>query len=287
MIRLLAETVSKMALSLARGSRGLGPVPRLGLQAVVYVGAFLTVSSAWSLQSFGCPSWNGMSEDDREKFFQRMSAERGFTILLRRADKLGEDRMGRKIDRTVPTTEIDKSQCENYKNRLNDHGVEQAEFLNAVFEELGDRYVVRINGVLSSNSCRALETARIAFGEQAVRTAKDKNLTTANKNGSLSERLREDIGDTNRVLVTHSGEIKRALIDIGVGNGELGCAEAAVLRIETGDTRPSCLARILPEEWLDRSSSSLSRTLRSHTSYIETVVPARARRGAMTSAGSQ
>ena len=188
-----------------------------------------------------------MSEGQRGALFERMKTERGFTILIRHADK-----MSKSSDRTTgTTTTIVKDDCRKFGERLNDHGVEQAEILHSVFDYLRARFNVRIDNVISSDSCRALETARIAFGKELVRKANDQDLRTDNEKMSLHERVRMNIGATNRVLVSHSGEISTALNVTKIPERQLGCAEAVVLEFKAGGTDPKCLARILPEEWLE------------------------------------
>lgn len=261
MIHFLKQAAARMALDRNRGSSGLQRVQRLGVPAVICVNALMAASIAWSADPIVCPTLQDASESDRKALFKRMRDERGFTILIRHADKLGTDIDGKVIVRNVQTAKIDESECKDYKKdeenedynqRLNDHGVEQAEILNAVFDYLRASFDVRIDYVVSSNSCRALETARIAFDDGEVIKAKDKNLKMDNDKRSLSERLREDIRDKNRVLITHSTQIRIALnVEKGDKENQLGCAEAAVLKFESVGKKLSCVARILPEEWLE------------------------------------
>ena len=248
MIRLLEKMIAQMAEGLVRRSPRLCPTRRLGLLAILCIGALPAASTVSLAEPVECRPWPSLSDKERNAVLERMRTERGFTILFRHADKLGD-----RNDRKSPITTINISECDEPKQLLNDHGVRQADIVRAAFDDLGSRLDVRIDQVTASNSCRALETARIAFGVQLVRMARDKDLNTGNEDMLLRERVRMDIGTINRVLVSHSGQITTALNMKGVRKGQLGCGEAAVLKFESGAGEPSCLARVLPEEWSDPS----------------------------------
>ena len=74
-----------------------------------------------------------------------MRGVRGFTLLFRHADKMRDP-----ADRTEPTTEIQRSRCLDFDERLNNHGVKQAQDIQDAFAELTREFGFRIHIFINS-----------------------------------------------------------------------------------------------------------------------------------------
>ena len=136
--------------------------------------------------------------------------EGGHVVLLRHAQAPGTgDPAGFRVE-----------DCATQRN-LSAEGVAQAAAIGAAFRERK----VPIGRVLSSRWCRALDTARAAFGRAEPEPALDSFFRESRRGPAQTERVRALIGATpkgagNLVLVTHQVNIT-ALTRLYPAEGEL------------------------------------------------------------------
>ena len=115
---------------------------------------------------------------------------------------------------------FDIENCRTQRN-LSDRGRQQARRIGALFAARAEP----VSQVYSSLYCRALETARLAFGERLVETLPALNSITATPdladqaNNDVLQLIREYSDSGNLVLVTHPENIT-ALTDIKPREGE-------------------------------------------------------------------
>jgi virginiamycin B lyase len=134
--------------------------------------------------------------------------------------------------------------CTTQRN-LSPEGRRQADSIGQAFRDLG----LPVGSVLSSPFCRALETARLAFGEVTVEPGLENHATADDETERqarvdtlrrlLSTRPAEG---SNTVLVGHGFNISGAA-DVSIAEGE-----AAVFRPE-GNGRFSLVATVPPTDW--------------------------------------
>jgi broad specificity phosphatase PhoE len=134
--------------------------------------------------------------------------------------------------------------CATQRN-LTDAGRAQARASGEAFRRLG----IPVGLVLSSEYCRALEYARLAFnGAQAEPSLVLPDPLTDGEKARNTEALKRLLvvppsAGTNTVLVSHSPNIRLAAgVDLPVEG------EAAVFRVEAQGP-PTLVARVLPGEW--------------------------------------
>jgi phosphohistidine phosphatase SixA len=147
---------------------------------------------------------------------------------------------------------VDFSDCDTQRN-LSSGGRSQARAIGQAIDALD----IPIGRVLSSPFCRALDTARLAFGE-ATREPSIENLTTADADAESDRRtlaLRRLLSTrpdnaTNDVLVAHGFNITAAA-DITLAEGE-----AAIFR-PNGRTF-ELVATVAPDEWEPSATSPSS-----------------------------
>lgn len=121
----------------------------------------------------------------------------GHVVLLRNAMTTG----------TVEPPNFDIGKCATQLN-LSDRGRQQARRIGALFAARA----APVERVLSSRYCRALETARLAFGDRLVEPfeALDAREDAApESDAAILERIRAFSGSDNLVLVTHGETIRR------------------------------------------------------------------------------
>ena len=134
--------------------------------------------------------------------------------------------------------------CATQRN-LTEQGRAQASAIGEAFQRLN----IPVGPVLSSEYCRALEHARLAFDRAEAEpslvlpeplAAEERQRNTAALQGLLAT---PPPAGTNTVMVSHSPNIRDAAdVDLPVEGG------AAILRPNPGD-KPTVVARILPDEW--------------------------------------
>ena len=134
--------------------------------------------------------------------------EGGQVVLLRHAAATG----------TTDPANFDIDDCSKQRN-LSDRGRQQARKIGSLFAARA----APIERVLSSRYCRALDTARIAFGSapeplEALDLLKDPADATA-RNAAVLEAIRNFGGSGTLVLVTHLENIM-ALTGAGAREGE-------------------------------------------------------------------
>jgi phosphohistidine phosphatase SixA len=130
------------------------------------------------------------------------------------------------------------SSCKNPERPLTDAGVTDMRLVGKSFRELG----IPIDQVLSSPSCRAIESAWLAFNRAEIEPSLD---------GSEREQIRVELQQllikmprkgANAVLSAHSTNIK-ALTGLEIAEGE------AVIFRPDGQGNFTLVARKTPQEW--------------------------------------
>ena len=153
-----------------------------------------------------------------ESVWDRLRAG-GLVIMLRHANAPGTgDPAGFRVD-----------DCATQRN-LSAEGRAQAAALGAAFRERG----VPVGRVVSSRWCRAIDTARLAFGSAEIVPALDSLFGRRDQAEAQNAEIRAIIRswssrDTNLVMVTHNANIA-ALTGLSTAD-----AEAIVVRPEPGD----------------------------------------------------
>lgn len=147
-------------------------------------------------------------------------------------------------DQSKPDADrVDLKNCATQRG-LSDKGREQARAIGKAFSSLG----IKVSKVSSSPYCRAIDTAKLAFGNATVLNdlefALSKSEPEAKRLGAALRKLLEDTPakGTNIVIVAHSANLKEA---IGIWPQPEGAGY--VFRPEGG--RVSFVARVGPEEW--------------------------------------
>lgn len=137
-------------------------------------------------------------------------AEGGYTILMRHARAPGSG--------DPPGFELDD--CSTQRN-LSDRGRQSARRIGAQFAARA----ATISTVYSSRWCRALDTARLAFGDDRVEPLPDLDSLSGDasqaeaQTEAVRQRIRAFSGSANQVMVTHPDNIK-ALTGIVPREGE-------------------------------------------------------------------
>jgi phosphohistidine phosphatase SixA len=154
--------------------------------------------------------------------------EGGKVVLLRHADALG----------TGDPANFELEDCSTQRN-LSDRGRQQARRIGALFAARA----APVERVLSSRYCRALETARLAFGDQllepfpALDVLSTDPETEAEQIETVIERIRQYSGTGNLVMVTHPSNMA-ALTGISPRG-----AEAFIVALQ--EDRLTVIARII------------------------------------------
>jgi phosphohistidine phosphatase SixA len=144
--------------------------------------------------------------------------------------------------------------CSTQRN-LTDGGRAQARATGEAFRALN----IPVGQVLSSEYCRAVEYARLAFDKAELTaslvlpdplTEPEKARNTAQLKGLLA--TAPQVG-TNTIMVSHSPNIRLAAdVDLPAEGG------AAVFQVE-GQDPPRLVARVLPEEWMTLAQAMSTR----------------------------
>ena len=172
----------------------------------------------------------------------------GYTILFRHGET-DQSLLPREQRKPEPSP-MDLANCA-VQHKLNENGREDARLVGKAFKVLG----IPVGPILASGYCRALETARLAFGRAE---ASDTLLhpTYESMPGvpappsfpQRMEALRKLLATplpagTNTVLVSH-GEIFMDLI------GSFGTPGEALIYKPGGQSGFTLVGRVLPKEWL-------------------------------------
>jgi len=136
---------------------------------------------------------------------------------------------------------VNVEDCNTQRN-MSEAGLRDARAIGQAFQTLG----IPVGDVLSSEFCRALETARVAFGRAQLELAL--NFCCADSRPMSQE---ERFAWLDRALATHPAEgANTILIGHGVGiMADLAQGEAAIYQPD-GNGRFVRLARVLPAEWI-------------------------------------
>jgi phosphohistidine phosphatase SixA len=178
----------------------------------------------------GCGGGDEASSASSENPLVGKLRDGGLTLVIRHATADNEINKQEKL-----------SSCEFQRN-LTEAGEEQAKAIGAGVRALK----IPIGDVRSSPMCRTRDTAEIAFGK----VTEDENLVSPGVIGTAADdkaraaELRRVVMEaasmgTNRVLVTHTGNIGTAL-------GEETVAEGETLVV---DSRARLVGRVKAEEW--------------------------------------
>ncbi|MEK6243406.1 MAG: histidine phosphatase family protein [Pseudomonadota bacterium] len=138
---------------------------------------------------------------------------------------------------------VDFKSCATQRN-LSDKGKEQASTIGKTFGLLG----VKVSKVYASPYCRAVDTAKLAFGEVTVvpdlEFAIAKSEAEAKRLGRVLRKMLENQPPkgTNTVIVAHSANLKEAIDIFPQPEGV-----AHIFRYQDG--RLTHVGRVPPEQW--------------------------------------
>ena len=195
-----------------------------------WLAAFINALIALATAAHGLAATDAALTSPNAPFRAEALRRGGYVIFFRHAHaNVGSD-----------ATPFDLADCSRQRN-LSEQGKQDAAIIGEAFRELR----IPVGEVLSSEYCRALDTARLAFGR--AEPARGLNLCCQDGTGQTDvERLRfleralaaRPQPGTNTVLVGHGAHM---VTDLGMG-------EAAIY-LPDGSGGYLRVARVLPDEW--------------------------------------
>ena len=159
----------------------------------------------------------------------------GHVVVFRHSDKCGSEEVP--PAQCTDNSFAQQTKCEDKKQRLSKKGRQLADTIGRHAKPL-----IRPVEVYASTSCRALETAEIAFGALSLRNVTDdvKTLSGIRKLASLDNN--RNAPQENIVIVTHWSALKK------ISGQGFKCGEAAILK-RAEETGYTCIARVEPNKW--------------------------------------